>query len=263
MTDPSVSFKALTRRFDMGRGARRSRGGAADVVALERFDLDVRAGELVAVVGPSGCGKSTLLELAAGLQDPDHGTVTVAGERSPAGRRMACAFMPQRDLLLPWRDAAGNAALALECQGMRPTEARRRAEPLFERFGLANFQRARPAALSGGMRQRVAFMRTLLSGRGVLLLDEPFASLDSLTRGSMQEWLAEALAQEPRTTILVTHDVEEALVLADRVAVMSQRPGRIVAELEVGLERPRVRRELIADPRFTALAAQALGALGQ
>jgi len=256
-----VTFSDVTRRFDVRARRRRGADAPAKVVAIESLDLDVRAGEILAVVGPSGCGKSTLLELAAGLQDPDAGSVAVAGEQHTATRREACAYMPQRDLLLPWRDAAGNAALALECQGVRPAQARRRALPLFERFGLDRFERAQPAELSGGMRQRVAFMRTLLSGRDVLLLDEPFAALDSLTRGSMQEWLAGALAQEPRTTILVTHDVEEALVLADRVAVMSQRPGRIVAELEVALERPRVRRELVDDPVFTGLARRALEAL--
>jgi ABC-type nitrate/sulfonate/bicarbonate transport system permease component/ABC-type nitrate/sulfonate/bicarbonate transport system ATPase subunit len=188
------------------------------VTALAGLSLTVRPREVVAVVGPSGCGKSTLLELVAGLQAPDEGELRVA----PG----ACSYMPQRDLLLPWRDALGNAALALECEGMARAEARDRAEPLFERFGLAEFERTRPAGLSGGMRQRVAFLRTLLPGRPVLLLDEPFASLDSITRASMQQWLADALIQEPRTVLLVTHDVEEAVFLADRVAVLSARPGR-------------------------------------
>ena len=140
--------------------------------------------------------------------------------------------MPQRDGLLPWRDALGNAALALECQGFAArARAREAAAPLFERFGLSGFERALPPELSGGMRQRVAFVRTLLAGRPVLLLDEPFGALDSLTRGQMQEWLAGALAAEPRTVVLVTHDVDEALLLADRVAIMSPRPGRVVATL--------------------------------
>src|SRR5215210_6985073 len=130
-----------------------------DVAALAGVSLEVRTGEVVAVVGPSGCGKSTLLELVAGLQEPDAGRVEVDG--SP-DRRGACAWMPQRDLLVPWRDAAGNAALALEAAGLRRAEARRRALPLFERFGLAEFEDARPEELSGGMRQRVAFLRTLL-----------------------------------------------------------------------------------------------------
>jgi ABC-type nitrate/sulfonate/bicarbonate transport system ATPase subunit len=227
------------------------------VTALEGVDLDVRQDEVLAVVGPSGCGKSTLLELMAGLQEPDEGAVSVAGARDAAARRAACAYMPQRDLLLPWRDALANAALALECQGVARAEARRRAEPLFERFGLADFERARPSELSGGMRQRVAFLRTLLPGRPVLLLDEPFGALDSITRVSMQRWLADTLAREPRTVVLVTHDVDEALFLADRVAVLSPRPGRVVAEIPVGLPRPRE----VTSPEFTALKGRALEAL--
>ena len=227
------------------------------LTALERIDLRLRRDEVTAVVGPSGSGKSTLLELVAGLQEPDEGSLNVLGARSAAERRAACAYMPQRDLLLPWRDALGNAALALECEGVRRNEARRRAEPLFERFGLAEFERSRPGELSGGMRQRVAFLRTLLPGRPVLLLDEPFGALDALTRADLQEWLEAALAHEPRTVLLVTHDVEEAVFLADRVLVLSARPGRVVADFEVDLPRPRS----ITDPGLTALRAEALEAL--
>jgi NitT/TauT family transport system ATP-binding protein len=165
--------------------------------------------------------------------------------------------MPQRDLLLPWRDALGNAALALECAGVPAAEARRRAAPLFERFGLAEFEAARPFELSGGMRQRVAFIRTLLPGRPVLLLDEPFASLDAISRAEMQRWLADALARESRTVLLVTHDVEEAVVLADRVVVLSPRPGRVVAEIAVDLPRPRS----ATQSELVALRARALEAL--
>jgi NitT/TauT family transport system ATP-binding protein len=228
------------------------------VTALEGVDLSLRLDEVLAVVGPSGCGKSTLLELVAGLQEPDEGSVTVLGATDALARRAACAFMPQRDLLLPWRDALANAALALECQGVPRSEARREAEPLFERFGLAEFERARPAELSGGMRQRVAFLRTLLPGRPVLLLDEPFGGLDSLTRSSMQRWLAGALAQEPRTVLLVTHDLEEAIVLADRIAVLSPRPGRVVAEIPLELERPRD----VTSAEFGGVKRRVLEALG-
>jgi NitT/TauT family transport system ATP-binding protein len=235
----AVEAKGVERRF-------------GQVTALKGLDLTVRDREVVAVVGPSGCGKSTLLELIAGLQQPDAGTISVSGES---------ALMPQRDLLLPWRDALGNAGLALECEGASKKDARRRAAPLFERFGLGQFEHAYPAELSGGMRQRVAFLRTLLAGRPVLLLDEPFGALDSITRGSMQDWLADTLASEPRTVVLVTHDVEEALVLADRVAILSPRPGRVVSELQVELERPRVRRELVVSPEFTDLKRRALEAL--
>jgi ABC-type nitrate/sulfonate/bicarbonate transport system ATPase subunit len=221
------------------------------VTALEELSLTVEGGEVVALVGPSGCGKSTLLELLAGLQDPDAGAVGA----EPA------AYMPQRDLLLPWRSALANAALALECAGAGKAEARRAAQPLFERFGLSGFEQARPHELSGGMRQRVALARTFLSGRPLLLLDEPFASLDQITRGSLQEWLAEALRQEQRTVVLVTHDVQEALYLADRVAIMSPRPGRIVAEIPVPMQRPRPRRQTITSADFAALERRALDAL--
>jgi ABC-type nitrate/sulfonate/bicarbonate transport system ATPase subunit len=241
--------------------ARRYRGRkGVDVTALAGLDLAVRVGEVVGVVGPSGCGKSTLLELIAGLQQADAGTVTVAG-LDGASMRDACSLMPQRDLLLPWRDAVGNAALALEAQGVPARTAREHALPLFERFGLSEFERARPAALSGGMRQRVAFIRTLLPGRPVLLLDEPFAALDAITRAEMQQWLADALEIEPRTVVLVTHDVEEALFLSDRVAVLSPRPGSVVAELDVPLPRPRDRRAAIVDPVLARLRAEALEAL--
>jgi ABC-type nitrate/sulfonate/bicarbonate transport system ATPase subunit len=222
-----------------------------EVVALEDLSLSVESGEVVALVGPSGCGKSTLLELLAGLQEPDAGQIAA----EPA------AYMPQRDLLLPWRTALANAALALECAGVRKADARRAAQPLFERFGLRGFERARPYELSGGMRQRVALARTFLSGRPLVLLDEPFASLDQITRGSLQEWLAGALREEPRTVVLVTHDVQEALYLADRVAIMSPRPGRIVMELEVPLERPRPRRDTVTSADFAHLERIALDTL--
>ena len=242
-TEP-LSFDNVNRRF-------------AGVTALSGVNLRLRADEILAVVGPSGCGKSTLLELVAGLQEPDEGTVTVLGATRAEDRRAACAYMPQCDLLLPWRDALSNAALALECQGISRAEARRRAHPLFERFGLHEFERSRPVALSGGMRQRVAFLRTLLPGRPVLLLDEPFGALDAITRTDLQEWLAGTLAMEPRTVLLVTHDVEEAAFLADRIVVLSPRPGRPVAEFEVDLPRPRS----LTDPTLTRLKAEAMQAL--
>ena len=195
---------------------------------IERLDLALSAGEVLGIVGPSGCGKSTLLELVGGLRDAQAGHDRGRGSRLAGERLARCAYMPQRDLLLPWLAAIDNAALALRNRGASRAEARRLAHPLFERFGLAGFERSRPAELSGGMRQRIAFLRTLLAGKPVLLLDEPFASLDAITRAEMQEWLAKALAAESRTAILVTHDVEEALYLSDRVAVLSARPAGAV-----------------------------------
>jgi NitT/TauT family transport system ATP-binding protein len=166
--------------------------------------------------------------------------------------------MPQRDLLLPWLGAIDNAALALRARGIPRAQARATARPWLVRFGLAGFERTRPAELSGGMRQRISFLRTLLSGKPVLALDEPFAALDAITRQEMQGWLARVLESEPRTVVLVTHDVEEAVVLADRVVVMSPRPGRAVAEIDVPLRRPRRR----TDGEVVALRERALEALG-
>jgi ABC-type nitrate/sulfonate/bicarbonate transport system ATPase subunit len=197
---------------------------------LDGVTLTLAAGERVAVVGPSGCGKSTLLSLVAGLEQPLAGTITVAGHERPADRLAGCALMPQDDLLLPWRSAIDNAALPLVNAGLGRREARDLARPLFHRFGLEGFEREQPRRLSGGMRQRVAFLRTLLAGKGVLLLDEPFASLDALTREELQGWLVETLDQEPRSVLLVTHDVDEALRTCRRIVVLSARPGRVVLE---------------------------------
>jgi ABC-type nitrate/sulfonate/bicarbonate transport system ATPase subunit len=237
--DPFITLRGVSRSYP-------SRGGRVD--ALADFNASVSEGETVAVVGPSGCGKTTLLELFCRLQAPDTGTVS-----GPAA-----ALMPQRDALLPWASALDNACLALRAQGLGRTEARAAAAPWLERLGLGGFERSRPAELSGGMRQRVSFVRTLLSGKPVLALDEPFAALDAITRAEAQAWLGEALAQGVAgTVVLVTHDVEEAVVLADRVLVMSPRPGRVVAEILVELPRPRVR----TDAAVVALRAQALAAL--
>jgi NitT/TauT family transport system ATP-binding protein len=237
--DEGVTVEHVTRTFRTRRGS---------VAALERMSLRARPGEIVAVVGPSGCGKTTLLELICGLQRPDMGTVASA----PA------ALMPQRDLLLPWLSALDNAALALRAKGIPREDARAHAQPWLERFGLTGFEQARPAQLSGGMRQRVSFLRSLLAGKPVLALDEPFASLDAITRHEMRTWLAQVLQDEPRTVVLVTHDVEEAVLLADTVVVMSPRPGHARQMIEVGLPRPRH----ATDPHVVGLREQALHALG-
>jgi ABC-type nitrate/sulfonate/bicarbonate transport system ATPase subunit len=236
---PAVRLDHVTRRYAGRRGP---------VTALEDVSFELEPGGILAVVGPSGCGKSTLLELICGLQSPDRGTL----QSAPA------VLMPQRDLLLPWASALDNAGLALRAQGLSRAEARRRAAPWLARLGLEEFSGARPAELSGGMRQRVSFVRSLLAGKDVLALDEPFASLDAITRAEGQAWLAEALAAEPRTVVLVTHDVEEAVLLADRVAVLSARPGRVLAELPNPAPRPRHR----TDPELIALRERVLVTLG-
>jgi NitT/TauT family transport system ATP-binding protein len=232
-----------------------------DLRSLDSIELEASPGEVVALVGPSGCGKSTLLEIASGLREPSAGTIAVEGRADAAGRLSQCAYMPQRDLLLPWFSALDNAALALRNRGVGKGEARSRAGELFERFGLAGFEAARPQELSGGMRQRVAFLRTLVAGKPVLLLDEPFASLDAISRGEMQEWLAGTLSADGRTVLLVSHDLEEALYLADRVLVLSARPGRVVKELRAPDPRAPDRDGAVTDPEFVAAREAALRAL--
>jgi NitT/TauT family transport system ATP-binding protein len=234
-----VSAEGVSRTFLTKRGP---------VKALAGLSLRAYPEEIVAVVGPSGCGKSTLLELVCGLQKPDRGTI----------RADPAALMPQRDALLPWLNAIDNAGLALRAKGVPRAEARQKTAPWLERFGLMEFARSRPDELSGGMRQRISFLRSLLAGKPVLALDEPFASLDAITRVQMQAWLGHVLEREPRTVVLVTHDVEEAVVLADRVVVLSPRPGRTVAEIEVDLPRPRHRTE----PAVISMREQALHKLG-
>jgi ABC-type nitrate/sulfonate/bicarbonate transport system ATPase subunit len=249
---PSPRDSARTDRISLENVDRRyGEPGGAGVEVLAGVSMRAAHGELLAVVGPSGCGKTTLLELICGLQGPDRGSIACA----PA------VLMPQHDLLLPWLDAAENASLALRIAGVPRAEARGRAGALFSELGLSGFEDARPAELSGGMRQRVAFLRTLLSGKPVLCLDEPFGALDAITRAEMQAWLSEALEREPRTVALVTHDVEEAILLADRVVVLSPRPGRVIEELEVDLPRPRSRTDAgVLALREQALAVLALGA---
>ncbi len=235
----AISLHETQRTFVDSRGMH--------VPALAGISLRVARDELLAVVGPSGCGKTTLLELICGLQAPDAGTL----------RADPAVLMPQRDLLLPWLDARDNAALALRVAHVPRAEARERATALFAELGLEGFERAHPGELSGGMRQRVAFARTLLAGKPVLCLDEPFGALDAITRAEMQDWLVAALARAPRTVVLVTHDVEEAVLLADRVLVLSPRPGRVAGEIAVGLPRPRRRTEA----GVVALRERALGVL--
>jgi NitT/TauT family transport system ATP-binding protein len=233
----------------------------AELPTIERLDLSLASHGVLGLVGPSGCGKSTLLELIAGLQQPTGGEVALLDSTDPRQRIAHCALMPQRDLLLPWLSALDNAALALRNRGVRRAEARRQADSLFERFGLAGFERSRPAQLSGGMRQRVAFLRTLVAGKPVLALDEPFAALDAITRAEMQRWLATALSADPRTTVLVTHDIEEALYLCDEIIVLSSRPACVVSRF--GSPAPRVadRDEAVTDPAFVTVRESAMQAL--
>ena len=229
--------------------------------ALDEVAFSVPLHARLGIVGASGGGKSTLLSLICGLDEPDGGDIAVEGHAGASERLKRCALMPQRDLLLPWLLAIDNAGLALENRGTSRREARKRVLPMFERFGLAGAERHRPGELSGGMRQRVAFLRTLLAEKEVLLLDEPFGALDSITRGSMQAWLRTTLDAEPRTIVLVTHDVEEALLLCDEVLVLSARPGRIIDRITVAVPKEGSRREIVAEPQFVNLRERAMESL--
>lgn len=232
------------------------------LVALADLSLTVAAGEFVALIGPSGSGKSTLLDCVAGLIAPDRGEIVLDGELTSAAERLGrSAYMRQKDLLLPWRDAVANASLALEAMGVPARQARARAANRFPEFGLAGFEGANPSRLSGGMRQRVAFLRTVLPNRSLLLLDEPFGALDALTRAETQAWLLELWERERQSVLLVSHDVEEAVFLADRVIVLSPRPGRVALVEPIRLPRPR-RRSIVTSSAFVAHKAALLAALG-
>jgi ABC-type nitrate/sulfonate/bicarbonate transport system ATPase subunit len=241
-----LEVRGLGRRFGGGR--------TAPVHALDGVDLVAERGELVALIGPSGCGKSTLFQILAGLDQPTSGEVLI-DDRVRADRLGICAFMPQRDSLLPWRRTIDNVTIGLELEGISRAEARARAEPLLARFGLGEFTRAWPWQLSGGMRHRAAFLRTVLMGRPAMLLDEPFGSLDGITRSFAQQWLLQVWEEVGSTVVLITHDVAEAVFLADRVYLMSPRPGRISEVFEIDLPRPRTL-ELQETPAFAAHEAR-------
>ena len=230
-----------------------------DVPVLDRVDLRVAPGEIVALVGPSGCGKSTLLSVLAGLLAPDAGEVLLDGRPAPA-RLGTLTLMPQRDALLPWRTLEDNVAMAATLAGAPGDEAARAARAALARFGLSGFGDHYPHALSCGMRQRGALARTLLSGALVWLLDEPFGALDALTRADLQGVLGSTWAERRPTALLVTHDLDEALLIGDRVLVAGPRPMGIVDEIAVDLPRPRSLDDTLG-PEFAALRARLMGAL--
>lgn len=205
---------------------------------LNNVNLHVGAGEFVALVGPSGCGKTTLLDCMAGLNTYDNGTIFVGEDQVFAGNHFA-SYLMRDDGLLPWRSVVDNIILSCELQNDDTSTAQKKAQKLIKKFGLAGFEHYYPHALSGGMRQRVALARTYLVEHDLLLMDEPFARLDALTKMSMQQWFLDVWQKDKKTVLFVTHDIDEALLLADRVYIMSERPGRIIAEYAVSIARPR------------------------
>ncbi|WP_395727172.1 ABC transporter ATP-binding protein [Nakamurella sp.] len=233
---------------------------AGPLPVLDRIDTAIGRGEFVAVIGPSGCGKSTLFNVLSGLEPPTGGGRVELAGADITGTVGHCAYMPQRDLLMPWRSILDNTVLGLDVQGVPRAAGRRRAAALFEQFGLAGFENAYPAELSGGMRQRAALLRTVVQDREIVALDEPFGALDSLTRTDLQGWLQGVWRRHDWTVLMITHDIREAIYLADRVLVLSPRPARIIRDLAVPLPRPREVRLLTA-PEFVALEAELLDLL--
>jgi len=249
-TQPRLELKDISMVFD---------ADGTPFTALASVDLDVSAGKFVSLIGPSGCGKSTIFNVIAGLQAPSTGRVILDGEDATETIGQV-GYMLQKDLLLPWRTVLDNVALGMEIRGVPIKEARSRALPLLHRYGLGGFEGRYPNALSGGMRQRAALLRTLLIDTDVVLLDEPFGALDAQTKAQMQEWLLQLFQDFGRTVIFVTHDVEEAVFLSDEIYVMASRPGRIIDQMTIDLPRPRDR-SVVSSPRFVAMKKYCLDLL--
>jgi ABC-type nitrate/sulfonate/bicarbonate transport system ATPase subunit len=240
----------ISKTFESQRGER--------VVALAPVSLSIPRGRFLTILGPSGCGKSTIFNIIAGLEMPTTGSVTL-DDTPILGMSGIVSYMLQKDLLLPWRSIIDNVILGMEIDRVPRAEAKARALPLLERYGLGGFEDRYPAELSGGMRQRAALLRTMLCDRDVILLDEPFAALDAQTRADMQEWLLDVWDDFKKTVIFVTHDVDEGVYLSDEVVMMSGRPGRILERVPIELARPRKRAIITSRPfaeykeRFLAL----------
>ncbi len=247
MTTPRIELKHISKTFI---------GIDHSIPALEDVSFKVMPGEFVTIIGASGSGKSTLFNLCVGLLEPDEGEILIDGEK-PEIRAGMLGYMPQRDLLLPWRSVLNNVLIPLEIQGIPHRESRQRALEMLLHFGLETFENEYPSALSGGMRQRAALLRTWLTGRSTLCLDEPFGALDALTRKKLQNWLLRVWQEFGRTVLFITHDVEEAVYLADRVIVLTARPGKIKRELKVDLPRPRLQR-MITEPEYVKLVRELL-----
>ena len=226
---------------------------------LDKLSFDVYPGEFISIVGVSGSGKSTVFRLVTGLDEPSSGTISLTGNKD-LKRLGKVGYMPQQDLLLPWRTILENVCLPLEIVGIDKKAAQQQVMPLLTDFGLAGTENNYPNELSGGMKQRVAFLRALLSGNSLLLLDEPFSALDAITKLSMQEWLINQWTKRQATILFITHDVEEALFLSDRIFMLKNKPITSFEEIEVPLPRPRKRNDL-HQPAILALKEQMLSSL--
>lgn len=234
--------------------------GDQEVVAVTGVDLEIRRGEILTLLGPSGCGKSTLFSLIAGLAEPTAGTIEIDGVTVSEPRRDV-GMMLQRPALFPWRTTLQNVLLPINVMGLRVKDYKARALELIKMVGLEDFADAYPQQLSGGMQQRVALCRVLITDPKLILLDEPFGALDEFTREAMDLEVLRLWSMSPKTIVLVTHSISEAVFMSDRIAVMSPRPGRISGVVDVDLPRPRTS-SMLTSPRFTALTQQARDILG-
>lgn len=226
-------------------------GGKSATEVLDGVSLDVAEGEFVSLVGPSGSGKSTLFHLIGGLTKPDAGRIVLRG-REITGSRGHIAYVPQQPALFPWRTIEENVILAQEIAGVSKKEAKASAREWLAKAGLQGYEHAYPHMLSGGMQQRASFLRGLLSPQELMALDEPFSALDALTRSDMQHWLLAMWEKNRRSVLMITHSIEEALLLSDRILVLSGRPARVLHEIKVPFPRPR-RGDITEDPQFLAL----------
>ncbi|MFC0472582.1 ABC transporter ATP-binding protein [Halalkalibacter kiskunsagensis] len=252
MSKPSLQLKGVSFHYKESKSQQ-------SFLILDSFDFDVHKGEFISIIGPSGSGKSTIFRLITGLEEPLNGEILINGKRYP-NRFGKVGYMPQQDLLMPWRTILDNATLPLELKGVKKQEAHKKVSDLLGEFGLKDVEKKYPGDLSGGMRQRVSFLRTVLSGSNVLLLDEPFSALDAITRLSMQEWLLVQWEKWKTTILFITHDVDEALFLSDRVFVFTEAPVQKLVEVHVPLTRPREIRD-IHSPDVIAVKEQLIDQL--
>ncbi|WP_442789531.1 ABC transporter ATP-binding protein [Paenibacillus sp. CAA11] len=248
---PVLEIRELRKSYSNGRHK---------VEVLDNLSFNVASGEFVSIVGPSGCGKSTLFHIIGGLTKPDEGGSVLLEGRDITGQRGHIAYVPQQPALFPWRTTLDNVILAQEIAGTPAKAAREEAREWLDKAGLGSFADAYPHMLSGGMQQRAAFLRGLLSPQEVMCLDEPFSALDALTRGDMQHWLLDLWEKHRRTVLFITHSIEEALLLSDRIILLSGRPASILRTIQVPFPRPR-REEITEDAEFLRLRREMTGLL--
>ncbi len=239
MTEVKLELQGLSKQYA-------AKGTVAQII--DKVSITAAEGEFVSIIGPSGCGKSTLFHIIGGITEPTTGKVILDG-KEVTGNKGMISYMPQQPALFPWRTILDNVIMGQELAGLQKKEARETAKQWLAKAGLHDYEKAYPHMLSGGMQQRAAFMRALLSPREVMCLDEPFGALDALTRLDMQRWLLDIWESNKRTVLFITHSIEEALFMSDKIILLSRKPTHVIKELHVPLQRPR-QEEVLHDPVF-------------